>query len=72
MCLHYQEHWFNMKLKDSICWQCYLRNINPYSQKQVLSPFLMSIDNKMDPGDLPVSLPTLTQVEEIVIAQAHI
>jgi hypothetical protein len=60
MCLCCQEHWFNMKLKDGICQQCYLYNINPYSWKQVLSPFLMSVDNKMDPGDLLVSLPSLT------------
>ncbi|KAF4636505.1 hypothetical protein G7Y89_g1575 [Cudoniella acicularis] len=41
-------------------------------RKQVLRPFLMSADNQMDPGDLPVSLPVLTQVEEMVIARDHI
>jgi len=72
ICLRCWERWFNMKLKDGVCQQCYLRDINPHSRKQVLSPFLMSIDNKMDPGDLPVSLPALMQVEEMVITRAHV
>jgi hypothetical protein len=32
----------------------------------------MSADNYMDPGEVPVHLPTLTQVEEMVIARAHV
>ena len=32
------------------------------------TPFLMSIENKMDLGDIPAHLPKLTQVEEMIIA----
>lgn len=59
-----------MRVKDSICRRCYLRDAGPGSRgrRQVLSPYLMSVDNKMDPGDVPIHLPALTQVEEMVIA----
>jgi hypothetical protein len=35
-------------------------------------PYLMSADNHMDPGIVPSHLPELTQVEEMVIARAHV
>jgi hypothetical protein len=35
-------------------------------------PFLMSIENNMDPGTVPGYLLELIQVEEIVIARAHV
>ena len=32
----------------------------------------MSVDNEMDPGEVPAYLPALTQMEEIVIARAYV
>ena len=73
-CLRCKERWFDMRLKDDICRRCYLRDTDPGTRgcKQVLSPFLMSVNNEMDPGDIPAHLPALTQVEEMVIARAHV
>jgi hypothetical protein len=65
-CIRCRERWFSMRLRDVICDACFLRD------KGSQSPFLMSIDNEMDPGDVPVHLPTLTQVEEMIIACSHV
>ena len=56
-----------MDLKDRVCHRCFLRDAN--NRKQ---PFLMSAENQMDPGIVPNHLPELTQVEEMVIARAHV
>jgi hypothetical protein len=55
-----------MQLKDNICHACFLRDTGDKT------PFLMSADNEMDPGELPGHLPELTQVEEMIIACTHI
>lgn len=55
-----------MDLKEEICHACFLRD----KRNQV--PFLMSIENEMDPGDVPACLPELTQVEEMIIARSHV
>jgi hypothetical protein len=55
-----------MSLRDGVCRSCSLRD------KRNQIPFLMSAENQMDPGVLPAHLPTLTQVEEMVIARSHI
>ena len=55
-----------MRLKDGICHACFLRDTGDKT------PFLMSADNEMDPGELPGHLPELTQVEEMIIAYTHI
>jgi len=55
-----------MGLKNDICDACFLRD------KGSQSPFLMSIDNEMDPGEVPAHLPALTQVEEMIIARSHV
>jgi len=36
------------------------------------APFLYSAANDMDPGDVPTSLPVLTQVEDMLIAPVHV
>ena len=51
-----------MDLKDATCHACFLRD------KRNQRPFLMSVENKMDLGDIPAYLPELTQVEEMIIA----
>ena len=65
-CTRCQERWFSMDLKDSICHACFLRD------KGCQTPFLMSAENDMDPGELPAGLPKLTQVEEMIIARSHV
>jgi len=61
-CIRYKEHWFSMDLKHRICHFCFLRD------KGNKTPFLMSTDNEMDPGEIPAHLLDLTQVEEMIIA----
>jgi hypothetical protein len=53
-CSRCKEHWFSIDLKDTVCHSCYLRD------KGGQTPFLISIDNEMDPGDVPAHLPVLT------------
>ncbi len=36
------------------------------------SPFLMSIDNEIDLGEIPAYLLALIQVEEMIIAQSYV
>jgi len=59
-----------MDLKDSVCHRCFLRDTD--SRKRLVTPFLMSADNNIDPGIVPSHLLELTQVEEMVIARAHV
>jgi hypothetical protein len=59
-----------MDLKDEICHRCFLRDTN--ARKEPVTPFLMTADNMMDPGPVPPDLPELIQVEEMVIARAHV
>jgi hypothetical protein len=65
-CLRCKERWFAMDLKDGTCHACFLRD------KRNQSPYLMSAENEMDPGDIPAYLPELTQVEEMIIARSHV
>jgi hypothetical protein len=69
-CQRCHERGFSMDLKEGICHRCFLRDTN--GQKRPVTPFLMSADNHMDPGIVPGHLPELTQVEEMVIARAHV
>lgn len=69
-CQRCQERGFSMGLKDGICHRCYLRDID--NRKRPVTPFLMSAENNMDPGVVPSHLPELSQVEEMVIARAHV
>ena len=54
-----------MDLKDSVCHDCFLQDTD--KRKRPITPFLMSVENNMDPGVVPSHLPELTQVKEIVI-----
>lgn len=65
-CGRCKERWFAMDLKGQVCHACFLRD------KRNQSPFLMSADNNMDPGEVPAHLPELTQVEEMIIARSHV
>jgi hypothetical protein len=65
-CIRCKETWFLMDLKDNVCHDCVRRD------KGNKTPFLMSRENDMDPGELPAYLPELTQVEEMIIARCHV
>jgi ATP-dependent DNA helicase PIF1 len=65
-CSRCQERWFEMDLKHNVCHRCFNRD------RGNKTPFLMSADNEMDPGELPAHLPELTQVEEMIIARSHV
>ncbi|KID81125.1 ATP-dependent DNA helicase PIF1 [Metarhizium guizhouense ARSEF 977] len=65
-CLRCKERWFAIDLKHNTCHACFLRD------KRNQIPYLMSVENEMDPGDIPAHLPQLTQVEEMIIARCHV
>ena len=69
-CVRCNERGFAMGLKDEVCHRCFLRDTD--AKKRPVTPFLMSVTNMMDPGPVPAHLPELTQVEEMVIARAHV
>ena len=53
----------------SIC-KAYIRDTK--SLKYLSEPFLFSNANNLDPGAMPEHLPTLTEVEKIIIARVHV
>jgi ATP-dependent DNA helicase PIF1 len=71
-CNSCQERWFDMELQGGVCRRCQKddakRNTNVDSQQE---PRLFSDENFTDPGEMPVNLPPLTQVEEMLIARVH-
>jgi hypothetical protein len=62
----YRERWFLIDLKQGVCHTCFLRD------KGKQTPFLMSIENNIDLGELLAHLLALIQVEEMIIAWSHI
>ena len=56
-----------MRLKDGVCDRC-----NVSRDKRNKSPYIMSDDNEMDPGEVSRHLPKLSQVEEMLISRAHV
>jgi uncharacterized protein DUF6570 len=68
------EKWFDMKLKvhkrwpEAICHKCWTKD----QKIQDGDDFFFSAGNNMDPGAVPPYLPALSQVEEMVIARAHV
>ena len=56
-----------MRLKDSICDCC-----NISRDKGNKSPYIMSNENEMAPGEVPEHLPKLSQVEEMLISHAYV
>lgn len=69
-CLRCHERWFDVVLTpDGICKSCVTRDKALSEEDET---YLMSALNCMDPGDVPSCLPRLTQVEEMLIARAHV
>jgi hypothetical protein len=52
-CLRCNARWFEMRLKDGVCYNCRLMD------KGARSPFLFSVDNEMDLGEVPAYLSVL-------------
>src|ERR1700712_3254364 len=65
-CSRCKESWFAMDLRETVCHRCFLRD------KRGQTPWLMSEENNMDPGEVPAYLPELTQIEEMIIARSHV
>src|SRR6195952_155722 len=65
-CSRCKESWFAMDLRGTVCHRCFLRD------KRGQTPWLMSEENNMDPGEVPAYLPELTQIEEMIIARSHV
>jgi hypothetical protein len=65
-CTRCNARWFDMRLKDDICYGCLLKD------KGGQTLYFFSADNEMDLGIVPAHLPALTQIEEMVIAQSHV
>jgi hypothetical protein len=61
-CTWCKAWWFDIKLKDGICYTCLLKD----KGRQTLYFFLA--DNEIDLGIVLAYLLALTQIEEIVIA----
>jgi hypothetical protein len=59
-----------MALKEGICYYYFLRDTD--NQKRSVTPFLISIENNIDPGIVPSYLLELSQVKEIVITRVYV
>src|ERR1700712_69790 len=65
-CSRCKESWFAMDLRETVCHRCFLRD------NRGQTPWLMSEENNMVPGEVPAYLPELTQIEEMIIARSHV
>jgi hypothetical protein len=65
-CPRCRERWFEMGLRGGVCYCCSLRD------GKGKTPFLMSAENDIDPGDIPSHLPELSQIEEEIIARCYV
>jgi hypothetical protein len=61
-----------MRLRGEVCHNCFNRDEKRKDYRKDETPFLMSMENKMDPGEIPAYLPKLTQIEEMIIARSHV
>jgi hypothetical protein len=61
-CTWYKAWWFDIKLKDGICYNY------TFKDKGGQTLYLFLAENKMDLGIVPAHLPALTQIEKMVIA----
>ena len=70
----YNKQWFQIHLaiysNNISVYKAYIRDTK--SLKNLSKPFLFSNTNNMDSGIMPKHLPTLTEVEEIIIAYIYI
>ncbi|KAK0655304.1 hypothetical protein B0T16DRAFT_308355, partial [Cercophora newfieldiana] len=67
-CPRCKEKWFDMGMRQGFCKRCNYRDNN----KRDDEPYFFSSGNKLDFGAVPDHLPSLTQVEEQLIARVHV
>jgi hypothetical protein len=65
-CIRCNTRWFDMRLKDSVCYNCFRKDTG----RQTL--YFFSAGNEMDPGIVPAYLLALSQIEEMVIARSYV
>lgn len=70
-CCSCNERWFQIVLDraTNICRQCRKTRDAKTGDNE---PYLMSAENNMSSGPMPLHLPELTQVEEMLIASTHV
>ncbi|KAF2728757.1 hypothetical protein EJ04DRAFT_405841, partial [Polyplosphaeria fusca] len=67
-CSRCQEQWFHMGLNiNGVCTGC----IKVDKDREPDEPFLYSKENVADPLPMPLDLPELSQIEEMLIARVH-
>ncbi|EEU34852.1 uncharacterized protein NECHADRAFT_88370 [Fusarium vanettenii 77-13-4] len=67
-CIRCREHWFDMKKNSlGVCSRCISRD----RERTPDEPYFFSAANSLDFGEVPGSLPSLTMVEEMLIARVH-
>jgi hypothetical protein len=69
-CARCKECWFDIKLADGIFKRCEKADKDYDGSSN--NCFLMSVDNKMDPGPVPADLPVLTDIEQMLVSPVHI
>lgn len=57
-----------MNIRENRCARCRNKDNN----KLVHEPDFWTAENDLDPGEFPDNLPSLTQVEEMLIARVHV
>ncbi|KPM39851.1 hypothetical protein AK830_g6688 [Neonectria ditissima] len=67
-CPRCHKKWFDMEMRNGICSSCY-RHDNGQPPEV---PNFFSADNALELGDVLAHLPTLTQVEEMLIARVYV
>ncbi|KAJ3454226.1 hypothetical protein MRS44_018120 [Fusarium solani] len=68
-CIRCREHWFDMKKNSlGVCSRCISRD----RERTPDEPYFFSAANSLDFGEVPGSLPSLTMVEEMLIARVHV
>lgn len=67
-CSRCKETWFNNDVKSTVCKKCRSRDI----KKKDDEPFFYSDANLLDPGLLPLGLPKLSSIEEMLISRVHV
>ncbi|CZR49932.1 uncharacterized protein FPRO_16137 [Fusarium proliferatum ET1] len=77
-CPRCRTRWLNQRMQNGICHSCHYRDVIPRGRatrnqrQEEGEPYFWSRDNNLDPGDIPLELPELTQVEEMLISRVHV
>ncbi|EEU34868.1 uncharacterized protein NECHADRAFT_98098 [Fusarium vanettenii 77-13-4] len=68
-CIRCREHWFDIKKNSlGVCSRCISRD----RERTADEPYFFSATNSLNFGEVPGNLPSLTMVEEMLIARVHV